>query len=61
MDPSSQYDVCPLFASMSTLPSIEEKLGNGKKATRVLKTSARQKSAKKSEKIGKTQQTLKNT
>jgi hypothetical protein len=30
-----------------------EKLGNGKKAARVLKTSARQKSAKKSEKLGK--------
>jgi hypothetical protein len=38
-----------------------EKLDNGKKAARVLKTSARKKSGKKSEKIGKTRQTLKNT
>jgi hypothetical protein len=40
---------------------LVEKLGNGKKAARVLKTSARQKSGKKSEKLGKTRQTLKNT
>jgi hypothetical protein len=43
------------------LYGLVEKLGNGKNSARVLKTSAQQKSAKKSAKIDKTLQTLKNT